>query len=101
MFVWVGMVHSCACKVGASLLGADMACLASEAARAIAQGVHYLHLDVMDGHFVPNITMGPPVIKALRKHSTAFFGAPPSSLQADMHHHVCCACRLPHDGVRA
>ena len=50
-----------------SILSADFARLAEEAARAERGGAGVLHVDVMDGHFVPNITLGPPVVKALRQ----------------------------------
>lgn len=50
-----------------SLLAADFARLADEIARVEPAGIRMLHVDVMDGHFVPNITLGPPVVKAIRK----------------------------------
>lgn len=56
-----------------SLLSADFANLARELADLEAAGLAWAHLDVMDGCFVPNITFGPPVIKALRRCSGLFF----------------------------
>lgn len=50
-----------------SILSADFARLADDAHAAIRGGATVLHVDVMDGHFVPNITIGPPVVKSLRK----------------------------------
>ena len=60
-------------EIAPSILSADFARLADEIASVASAGVRMIHLDVMDGHFVPNITIGPPVIAKLRKHSDLFF----------------------------
>ena len=69
-------------ELAPSILAADFAHLADQVRDATAGGGTVVHVDIMDGHFVPNLTMGPPLVKSLRKVDRVAARLPPDDRES-------------------